>query len=292
MNKYKINVEMGDGADSWSSNGSTRSMEGSKSSDLSFDLDKVAEVGKKVCLKVGMNAAVPGSGSLLDIKDAAQHFQEGHTSSGFISLGFAALDIASMGVFGVAREAAVASGRIAAQSATREAIKTCPEDVAKEAMESLGQDLAKDMVETLVQESVEETSKVTAKSAVEALAKTAVASGGTDVAERLCASSLGLALRKTIEIVRSDCGKKTFTSNAATAVRNISNDIISSAKRVNTITSGTMATVAGLARYNTRRQPLSDNAGYQLTVEEEQEKSNSGKPHDQTAPEDPPVMNK
>ena len=99
-------------------------------------MQKVAYVSGKIVLKTGVNIALPGAGSVVDIGEAVCDLYKGDYVSAGINIITVVADVFSLGFFSQAKDVAKEAGKEAGKNAIKE---TC-----KESSKKIGTNAAKE----------------------------------------------------------------------------------------------------------------------------------------------------
>lgn len=163
----------------------------------------------KLVVKVGLNVAMPGSGSAVDFAEAAKNFYDGHYLDALISTASGISDILTLGMSGAAKDLAKETGKEAVAQAAKENAQIA----AKEASKKVGEDLAKNLATGTITSSGKAAAIKAAKASAASAAKEATKKVGKQVGKDLAKGVVNDAIEK----VFYDGTKSTF-QNLVTSV--------------------------------------------------------------------------
>lgn len=207
-------------------------------------MDWIAPLAGKVALKVGMNAVVPCSGTIVDIVEAGYCLYNGDLFGAGVNITSAAVDFFTFGFWGAAKDAAKAGGKEAAVQATKQAVKqTFTQEIGKDAgmtiafnaaKKKAGRDLAKYLAAGGVSETTEEVfkslTKVTGESVIKESFRGGIASGGKDILKSALSSGLEETFTGTLQIAAKTTARQAFIPSAVqTTVESVVASTLSSA---------------------------------------------------------------
>ncbi|XP_060577427.1 uncharacterized protein LOC132734658 [Ruditapes philippinarum] len=114
------------------------------------------EVGVKIIIKVGLNMACPGSGSVVDFCEAGRDLWNGDYTSACLNVGTGVYDLCTLGLFSAAKEVAKDSAKQASIGIAKQAGKASADRKAKK---EIGSILAKELARGLTDDATEEAFK-------------------------------------------------------------------------------------------------------------------------------------
>ena len=135
----------------------------------------LGELAFKTGVKFVLNIAVPGSGSIMDFREASCEFKKGNMMCGLVNVGFGVLDFTTVGLSNILKTAA---------------LKKFPSEIVQAVLSKVG--------------------KMTWRDALHNLFMSIISSGGHEVGESICQSFLDTLFTRFFEM-GSACFKATRT---------------------------------------------------------------------------------
>lgn len=165
-------------------------------------MDYVAYEGAKLLvtsgLKMGLNALLPGSGSLIEFGLAAGCFCKGDVSGGALYIVSGIGDLYTLGLVGRIKDAMGTRAKESVIQLARETARSGSKEVSKKVGQQVGKEFAKGLIPSVVEEAWSKGTKMTLEKAIERTRLSAISSGGHKIAQTICEDWLEYSIEKGI----------------------------------------------------------------------------------------------
>jgi len=165
-------------------------------------MDYVAYEGAKLLvtsgLKMGLNALLPGSSSLIEFGLAAGCFCKGDVSGGALYIVSGIGDLYTLGLMGGIKQAMGTRAKESVIQFARESARSGSKEVSKKVGQQVGKELAKGLIPSAVEQAWSKGTKMTLEKAIERTGLSVISSGGHQIGKTICEDWLENLFQKGI----------------------------------------------------------------------------------------------